>query len=303
MDNGRCRSNFRSMMKPTTSNFLGLPDKYSTYEGSRVAVLPVPYEGTVSYGKGTAKGPHAIIQASAQVELFDDELGCEPYEVGVTTLGPLGVGCLSTQNMASMVSGSIEKIVSDKKLPIVLGGEHSITPPVVEVIKKVHGDITVVQFDAHADLRQEYEGNKMSHACAMARVREFCPVVQLGIRNISKEEREWATKENFPIFYATDIVNSNDWIERALAKISTERVYVTIDVDAFDSSVMPATGTPEPGGLNWYHVTGFLRELMKRKKVVGFDLVELSPIQGLHACDFLVAKLAYKCIGYWSTNK
>jgi agmatinase len=199
--------------------------------------------------------------------------------------------------MQELVADAISKIIADKKFPIMLGGEHSITPAAVRAVHDVHGDVCVVQFDAHADLRQEYEGEKMSHACAMARVREICPAVQLGIRNLSVEEARWAKEENFPIFYAHKMRHSSDWMGEAIAKIPTKKVYVTIDVDAFDSSLMPATGTPEPGGLGWYQVTDFLKLLAKEKKIVGFDFVELAPLKGLHACDFLVAKLAYKCIG------
>lgn len=280
------------------NNFLGIPGEFSSYEKSRVAVLSVPYEATVSYGKGTAKGPQAIIHASSQVELYDEELGCEPYTMGISTLEPLLVGSLAPLKMAERVEKAVAGILADGKLPVVLGGEHSITPPVVSAVSKIHKNLTVVQFDAHADLRDEYEGEKMSHACAMARVREICPAVQLGIRNISAEEATWAKKENFPIFYAQEIHSSNSWMEDAIAKISTDDVYLTIDVDAFDGSILPATGTPEPGGLDWYEITGFIRKLSQQKNVVGFDLVELSPITGFHAYDFLVAKLAYKCIGY-----
>ncbi|MFH0799954.1 MAG: agmatinase [Pseudomonadota bacterium] len=284
------------------SNFLGLSEKYSAYDKARVAVLPVPYEATVSYGRGTAKGPSAIIAASSQVEFYDEELGCEPYEAGIATLEPLMVAGLAPAAMRGRVVPAVKKIISDGKLPFVLGGEHSITPAVVLAVHAVHGHVTVVQFDAHADLRQEYEGEPMSHACAMARVRDICPVVHLGIRNISKEEAKLASREKFPIFYAKDMHRSDDWMEEAIKAIGTEKVYATIDVDAFDSSVMPATGTPEPGGLGWYQVVDFLRLLCRRKRVVGFDVVELAPLDGMRACDFLAAKLAYKCIGYWQTG-
>jgi len=283
-----------------SQNFLGLPDEFSSYDNARVAVLPVPYEATVSYGKGTSHGPDAIITASTQVELYDDELGAEQYKVGVATLKPLRVTNLKPKEMSNEVEKAVLQILCDKKLPIVLGGEHSITPGIVRAMHAVYKNITVVQFDAHADLRQEYEAEPMSHACAMARVRDICPAVQIGIRNLSKEEAAWANNEKFPIFYADKLRKLDNWINDAIDAIKTECVYVTIDVDAFDSSVMPATGTPEPGGMNWYQVTDFLRTLTRQRKVVGFDLVELSPIKGFHACDFLVAKLAYKCIGYWS---
>lgn len=285
-------------MISTLKNFLGLPKEHTSYDKARVAVISVPYEATVSYKGGTAKGPLAIIDASAQVELYDEELGRENYDVGIATLEPLKVGGLSTARMFEVVHDAAAGILKDGKFLAVFGGEHSITPAVVKAVCEAHGDVTVVQFDAHADLRREYEGDPMSHACAMARVREFCPAVQLGIRNLSVEEARWVKKDGLSVFFAHEMRANSRWAEDAIQKISTEKVYVTIDVDAFDSSFMPATGTPEPGGLSWYDVTGFLRKLSETKKIVGFDLVELAPIPGLHACDFAVAKLAYKLIGY-----
>lgn len=284
-------------MKPTY-NFLGLSEEHSTYSTARVAVLPLPYEGTVSYGRGTAKGPQAIINASSQVELYDEDIDGEAYKIGIATLPAVGLTGLDTLQMSQRVGAQVLKILNDKKFPVCLGGEHSITPAIVEAVCSIYNDVTVIQFDAHADLRQEYEGNPLSHACALARVREICPAVQVGIRNLSVEEAAWIKKDNLPVYFAKDIHNSTDWMSRAITDIKTQNVYLTIDVDAFDSSIMPATGTPEPGGLNWYQITSFIKLLTKSKKMVGCDLVELAPIAGLHACDFLVAKLAYKCIGY-----
>ncbi len=284
------------------NNFLGIPKPFSSYAEAKVAVLPVPFEQTVSYGAGTAKGPQAIITASAQVELYDEELGCEPYECGVATLDPLRMEGLGTSAMAKVVESAVAKVLADGKLPLILGGEHSITPPIVKAVADTHGPITVVQFDAHADLRQEYEGDPMSHACAMARVRDICPAVQIGIRNLSKEEAAWVKRDRLPLFSAHEMCASSHagWMTDAMRAIETENVYITIDLDGFDSSLMPATGTPEPGGLSWYQVLSFVRKVCETKRVVGFDIVELAPITDLHACDFLAAKLAYKCIGYWA---
>ena len=290
-------------MPPVPKNFLGLPPELSDYERARVAVLPVPYEATVSYGGGTGRGPAAIIEASAQVELYDEELACEPCDVGVATLPPLDVRGVAPSALAARVAPDVAKILADGKLPLIFGGEHSITPAVVEGVRRAHPEITVVQFDAHADLREEYEGERMNHACAMARVREQAPAVQVGIRNLSKEEAAWVAREKLSVFFAHEMRRNPHWQEEALARIATEKIYVTIDLDVFDSGVMPATGTPEPGGLGWYDVTSFLRLLAERKRIVGFDVVELAPITGFHACDFLAAKLAYKCIGYWSRGK
>jgi agmatinase len=286
-------------MTSSRDNFLGLPPELSDYGRARVAVLPVPYEATVSYGGGTARAPHAIIHASAQVELYDEELRIEPCDAGIATLAPLAVEGIVPSALTARVAPAVSAILADGKLPMLFGGEHSITPAAIEGVRRHHGDITVVQLDAHADLREEYEGERMSHACAMARVRDVCPVVQVGIRNLSKEEAAWVERDKLPVFFAHEMQDGDRWMDRAIARIGTEKVYVTIDVDVFDSGIMPATGTPEPGGLGWYGVTGFVRRLAKAKHIVGFDLVELSPIAGFHACDFLVAKLAAKCIGYW----
>lgn len=278
--------------------FLGLSDEKSLYKNAKVAVLPVPYEATVSFGKGTKGGPAAIIDASVEVERYDEELECEPHEVGIATLPPLEVDGVSPGDVSQIIMPAVSRLLADGKWPLILGGEHTITSPIVMAFHEVYPDLTVVQFDAHADLRPEYMGTPMSHACAMARVREICPAVQVGIRNISKGEADAAREGNYPIIYAGEIHRDDSWMERALASIKTEHIYITIDVDAFDASILPATGTPEPGGMNWYQVTRFLRMLNEGRDVIGVDLVELAPIKGLHAYDFLVAKLAYKCIGY-----
>lgn len=261
-------------------------------------VLPVPYEATVSYGKGTSQGPSSIIHASAQVELYDEETGGEAYRVGVATLPALDVKGVRPSKLRRVVAPAVDAILADGKWPLILGGEHSITPAIMDAFKGRSVDMTVVQFDAHADLRESYEGEPMSHACAMARVRESYPAVQIGIRNLSIEEAETAKKKGYSIFYADVIRRDNSWMERAMGSITTENVYVTFDLDAFDSSVMPATGTPEPGGMNWWQAMDFLKMLFARKKILGMDIVEFAPIPNYHACDFLAAKLAYKSISY-----
>lgn len=287
------------MSSQPSLHFLGISDAVASYRMARVAVQPVPYEATVSYGGGTARGPAAIIEASAQVELYDEELGCEPFAVGVSTLNPLAVEGLAPAQMSSAVEQAVARIIADGKMPLMLGGEHSITPPAVRAAARAARGLTVVQFDAHADLRQEYHGDPMSHACAMARVRDICPAVQIGIRNLSSEEAAWVERDALEVFFAKDLHADSRWMGKALGAIHTDDVYITIDIDALDSSSMPATGTPEPGGMTWYQLTGFLRKVMTEKRVVGCDIVELAPIAGFHAYDFLAAKLAYKCIGYW----
>ncbi|HPQ80680.1 MAG TPA: agmatinase [bacterium] len=287
------------MSHSAPNNFLGLPDELSGYDKARVVVLPVPYEHTVSYGGGTASGPSAIIEASAQVELYDEELRMEPCDVGVATLPALKVEGLAPQEMRAEVVTAISRIARDGKIPLLLGGEHSVTPAAVEAVAASCGDITVVQIDAHADLREEYEGDPWSHACAMARVREICPAVQVGIRNLSKPEAKLVQRENLPVFFANDMRMGEHWMKEALAAIPTGRIYLTIDLDGLDMSIMPATGTPEPGGMGWYQTLDFIRMLLSERDLVGMDIVELAPIKGMHACDFLAAKLAYKSIGYY----
>jgi agmatinase len=276
--------------------YFDLPSNLSD-EKARVAVIPVPFETTVSYGRGTANAPDAILEASQQVEFYDDELGFEPCDVGISSEEPISIQG-EPIDVLNRIESKVHDITKSGKLPLVLGGEHSITPAAVRGVAKVHDDFTVVQFDAHADLRQEYDGTPLSHACAMARVRENFPAVQIGIRSLSAPEAEWIKKDNLPVFFAKDIHHDQKWVEKAIDSIKTEKVYVTIDVDAFDISIMPHTGTPEPGGLSWYQVTDFLGRLLQKKRAVGFDIVELAPREGGHASDFLVAKLAYKCIGY-----
>lgn len=276
--------------------YFDLPEEFSG-ENSKVVILPVPLEQTVSYGTGTARGPEAILEASQQVELYDEELKQETYSVGIETHEALDVSGTHADVLARL-ENAVATLSARGKVPFVLGGEHSITPACVRGVAKHHKNITVVQFDAHADLRDEWEGTKLSHACTMARVREQFPAVQIGIRNLSKEEMDWIERDNLPVFFARKIRHGENWIEKVIKAIKTDDVYITIDIDGLDSSIMPATGAPEPGGLGWYQITDALRAICKKKRVVGFDLVELSPQPGLHAPDFLAAKLIYKCIGY-----
>lgn len=284
-------------------NYFDLPDKLSRYETAKVAVLPVPFERTTSYVKGTGQGPQAILTASHQVELYDEELGSETCDIGIASLAPVRIESGPVEKVLEKIDLAVARIVRDGKLPVMLGGEHSITPPAVRAVLKTYPALTVVQFDAHADLREEYDGSKWSHACAMARVLELCPAVQIGIRNLSKDEASLVSRKNLPVFFAHKIREDKGWAEAALGAIGTKDVYVTFDVDAFDASCLPDTGTPEPGGLFWYEVTSFMKALARRKNIVGFDFVELCPQKGHHASDFLVAKLIYKCIGYWAGSR
>lgn len=281
-------------------NYFDLPPSLSDYKNAKAVIVPAPYDQTASYVKGTSKGPVAILEASRQVELYDEELGFEPCEVGISSLPILPIEKLGLTKALPKVEEAIDKVLSDGKLPVLIGGEHSLTPPAVASVARHHPNLTVVQLDAHADLREEYDGSKWSHACAMARVREVCPAVQIGIRNLSKEEAVKVAKEKLPVFFAHKIKGDDKWMDEAIAQIKTDDVYLTFDVDAFDSSLLPDTGTPEPGGLDWYEVTRFIRLLSQKQNIVGMDFMELAPQDGHHASDFLVAKLIYKCLGYWA---
>ena len=272
-----------------SKTFLELESEYAQYKTSKFVVVPCPHEKSVSYGKGTKHGPQAILDASFNVENFDEELKFETYrKSGIHTLKPCSVNRLPL---------AVKNIIKDKKIPIILGGEHSLTPEAVRVVAEHYPKLSVLQFDAHADLRDAYHGSKKSHACAMRRVLEFCPVVQVGIRNISADEYEFANRSGQirKIHFAEHL----DLVEKVISQLG-EYVYITFDVDAFDPSVMPSTGTPEPGGFFWYEVLDIMREVCKFKKVLAADFVELAPIKGFSAPDFTVAKLIYRLMGYLS---
>jgi agmatinase len=280
-------------------NFGALEEEFSNYKNSKVVILPVPYEGTVFYKKGTKEGPRAIIEASKYMEVYDEELEKNTFTIGIHTLKELDVENKDVKEVIEDVKLEVGKILNDNKFPVVIGGEHSITIGCVKAFKEKFSDLTVLQLDAHADLRQSYEGNKFSHACVMARVIEVYPIVQVGIRSLSEEEALFIKNKNLKIFWARDIYNNNKWVDEVLSKLSGD-VYITIDLDVFDIGIMPSSGSPEPGGLDWYTVANFLKKVGEEKNVVGFDVVELSPSKMNIAPDFLAAKLIYKLIGYFN---
>jgi len=283
-------------------NFLGLDeDEAKSYEDSKVVIVSVPYDGTRTWIIGekwkimdASKGPDAIITASRNMELYDEELDAEISDVRIYTKEPLEIKD-SSEKVVEDVFLKVKKIVNDDKFPVILGGEHSISFGAIKALKEKYDNLSVLQLDAHTDLRDSYEGTKFSHASVMARARELCEVVQVGIRSQELDEKD-VNKEN--IFYAKDIYDNEQWMDEAISKLS-DNVYITFDLDAFDISIMPSTGTPEPGGLQWYQALKFLKKVFKEKNVVGFDVVELAPIDNLIAPDFLAAKLVYKMIGYW----
>jgi len=278
-------------------NFLGLEKEFTDYKKSKVTIIQVPYDGTTTYRKGASKGPRAIIEASKQVELYDDELDYIPSEVGVHTSRPINVQG-NANEVANNLYEEIKKQIEKNKFIITLGGEHSISSGAVRAFKEKFENLSVLHLDAHSDLRDSYEGSKYNHACVIRRIFDLgVKFTQVGIRSISEEEEPFIKKKKLNIFFCRNIYNNENWFKEAIDSL-TDNVYITIDLDVFDPGIMPAVGTPEPGGLDWYKVINFLKEVFKKKNVVGFDVVELCPIEDNIASDFLAARLAYKLIAY-----
>ncbi|VVC02659.1 N(1)-aminopropylagmatine ureohydrolase [Candidatus Burarchaeum australiense] len=271
-------------------NFCGMGDAQP--DNCKVFVLPVPYDSTTFYRAGARDGPHAIISASRNMELFDLELGCDISKAGIHTLDELEPSMDSPAKTVARVEDAVGEIVAAGKFPVMLGGEHSVTVGAVRALKKSHPKMNVLQLDAHGDLRDEFEDSKHNHACTMRRVREICPAVQAGIRSMCEEEVEYVKKEKLRLFYG------RSFDAREILRGLGEEVYVTIDLDVFDPGIMPAVGSPEPGGLLWEEVLPLLAEVCAKRRVIGFDVMELAPAPGNVAPDFLAAKLTYKMIGY-----
>lgn len=281
-------------------NFGGLSEEHSQYETARAVIFPVPLARTTNYAHGTSNGPAAILKASRNMSLYDEELELEPYnEIGIHTLPPIDTTDGTLQEVLTELFTAQCALIEDEKLPIALGGEHALTPPLVSAVARKHKNLSVLQIDAHADLRDDYQGNPASHACTMRRVVEVCPAVQVGVRSISLEEAKAIRHLRTKIYWASDIVHAplKRWTSQVVADLSPS-VYVTVDLDGFDPSVVPATGSPEPGGLDWRQVTSLLRAVAESRKIVGMDVVELLPQPGDHASDMLAAKLVYKTLGY-----
>ncbi len=276
-----------------------------TYKNSKAVVLPVPYDKTSSYGKGADKGPQALLAASPQLEFYDPEFDCETYtKYGLFTLPELKVGKLTPEKMAVAVGKKYSELLKDNKFVGMLGGEHSITPGIMPVLKKKYPKLSVLQWDAHGDLRDSYEGTKNSHACAMRRCYDHVDnIVQVGIRSICIEEAEFIKEKKIadnifdPRRFGLDQAAKKKSIQEIVNKLSDD-VYITIDLDGFDPSILPATGTPEPGGLGWYDCLDLMKAIFEKKNVVGFDVLELAPIKGFPSSEFMAALLVYKLFNY-----
>lgn len=278
--------------------FLGVDNKFNLKE--KAVVVPFGLEKTISYGRGTRNGPKEIIKASHQVELYDEELNCEPYKkIGIKTLKPFKID-KNINKALKKISDTNEKILNKKLFPITLGGEHSITPGCIAPFVKKYKKLCLLHFDAHADLRQSYNGEKFSHASAIRRCLDHknVSVISFGIRNISQSEISYLKKNSsrIKIFWAKDKVKWN--LNKFIQMIKNKTVYLTFDVDGLDSSIMPATGTPEPGGLFWDETLNIIKIAAKNSNIVGADINELSPIKAFNSYNFLVAKLVYKILSY-----
>ncbi len=267
------------------------------FDAARVVILPIPFDRTTSYVPGTRTGPHEILVASSHMELWDEETQTDVHSIGICTLPEIEFPFATMEEVVAELRRVASELVHRSKFPVFLGGEHSITPPLVAAVAEKHPKLSVLQLDAHADLRRDYMGTPHSHACAMRRTLEFAKTTQVGIRSLSSEEAADVPSLPTTIFYDYNMRRDPNWMDRVVDTLGDD-VYITIDVDAFDPAIMPATGTPEPGGLSWYEALALLRKTIERRNVVAWDIVELSPMGGNVAPNFLCAKLIYKMLAY-----
>ncbi|MDR2131438.1 MAG: agmatinase [Odoribacteraceae bacterium] len=274
-------------------NYGGLDDSYTLYNGAEIAVLPVPYDGTSTWIKGADKGPDAILEASANMELYDIETDSEVYTRGIATLDPVTESA-SPEAMVAAVERRVEAVLKEGKFPVILGGEHSVSIGAFYAFSHHRAPFSVLQLDAHSDMRDSYEGSRFNHACVMARAKEVASVVQVGIRSSAAEERENILPDR--IFYAHDLhEEQGNWMYEVSRKLH-DNVYLTIDLDVFDPSIMPSTGTPEPDGLSYRQVINLIKLVNERHNIVGLDIVELCPNEKNKAPDFLASKLIYQIL-------
>ena len=273
-------------------NYAGIPDKYARLDDAKVVLIPIPYDGTSTWGKGADKGPDAFLAASENMELFDIETRTEVYKKGVYLAPPVTEDA-SPEKMVESVYKTTKNYLKQDKFVTLFGGEHSVSIGSIRAFNETFEDLTVVQIDAHADLRPSYEGSACNHACAVYEASKTTNLIQVGIRSMDVEELDHMDENQ--VYFAHDLYE--DWMDDAIGQM-TPNVFITIDLDAFDPSILPSTGTPEPGGLFWYETLDFLRMIFKKKNVVGFDIVELAPNENEKSSDFLAAKLYYKMLSY-----
>jgi agmatinase len=276
--------------------FAGLDPPYSNLQQAKTVILPVPYDSTSEWRSGSRHGPQAIIDASQYLELYDLELDREIYKVGISTLPQVEPVLSSPQDMIDRVYQVIRGLIQNEKFVVLLGGEHTLSLGAVRAFKEAFPTLSVLQLDAHADLRDEYLGTKYSQACVMRRIFELCPISQVGVRSLSWEEKQFLIQNKLKPFYMSDLVSNTASIDQIVDSLNGD-VYISIDVDVLDPSIMSAVGTPEPDGMSWRQVSDIIESVALHKHVVGFDLMEFCPGEGPGSCAFLLAKLAYKLIG------
>jgi len=277
--------------------FAGLEPPYSDLQQAKTVILPVPYDSTSEWRSGSRHGPQAIINASQYLELYDLESDRDIYKVGISTLPQVEPVLSSPQDMIDRVDKVIKGLTQKEKFVVLLGGDHSLSLGAVRAFKEAFPGLSVLQLDAHADLRDKYLGTKYSQACVMRRIFELCPICQVGVRSLSWEEKQFLTQEKLTPFYMSDLSSNTASVDRIVDSLGKD-VYITIDVDVLDPSIMPAVGTPEPDGMSWRKVLDVMKSVALHKHVVGFDLMEFCPGEGRDSCAYLLAKLAYKLIGY-----
>jgi len=285
-----------------SQNFLGLSAEEADLDRARAVIVPVPYDATTTFRSGTREGPRAILRASRELEPYDEETRTEIYRRGIATLEELAVTVASPRLMVERVRTVADALFAAGRLPVLLGGEHLLSLGMIEAARAHFPDLTILQLDAHADLRSSYQESPYSNACVMRLARAQAPLVQVGIRALTLEEDQYIADRRIPCYQAHQLHREPE-LWRGIAKHLSAQVYITIDLDAFDPSIMPAVSTPEPGGLGWYDVLGLLREVAKTTSVVGFDVMELLPIPHQVAPDLLAARLVYKLLAYILMDK
>ncbi|MHC1726914.1 MAG: agmatinase [Syntrophobacteraceae bacterium] len=283
-------------------SFLGLHSPESDFAKARAAIIPAPYDGTTTYRAGTREGPRAILNASRELEFFDEETCTEVYREGIFTLGELPVNVSSPREMVKEVRDACEFVISHGKLPVLLGGEHLLSLGMIEALAGKYPDLTILHLDAHSDLREEYQGSVYSNACIMRLALNHASLVQVGIRSLTREEHDFIEERKIPCFYAWDLHRTPSLWER-IPELVKGNVYISIDLDAFDPAIMPAVGTPEPGGLGWYETLALLRRVIGHANIVGFDIMELLPVPQNPPSEFFAARLLYKLLSYIFVDK
>lgn len=278
----------------TSKNYAGIPDEFAQLETAKVVLIPIPYDGTSTWGKGADKGPKAFLEASENMELYDIETATEVYEQGIHLANPITENS-SPEAMVNEVHKITKDFIKRNKFVTLFGGEHSVSIGSIRAFNECFDNLTVLHIDAHADLRESYDGTKYNHACAVHEASQTTNLIQVGIRSMDAIEKTFMNEEK--TFFAHDMVHDEYWIDKVV-EACTDNVFITFDLDALDPSIMPSTGTPEPGGLLWYETLEFLKQVFEEKNVVGFDIVELCPNEADTSSDFLAAKLYYKMLGY-----